>query len=203
MDSIHVALSAETIGYFLGIPITNTLIMSWIVVALLVSIAVLVGRKPRLVPSRMQIFLEMIITGVHDFMRETLENDKIARRYLPLLVTVFLFIATANLIEFTPGIGSIGFYPPQEQAAHDVSRIPTATAEIVSPVANPRVVTEPHDTVTADTSSEIAAREMAADTHAVSKDAPTSEKHAPVFIPLLRSMNTDISNKLADELEKS
>ena len=52
----------------------------------------------------------MVISYIHDFMRETLENDKVARKYLPLLVTIFLFIATANLIEFTPGIGSIGFF---------------------------------------------------------------------------------------------
>ena len=109
-SGIHVALSAETIATIAGIPITNTLLMSWAVVILLSVIAIVVGRKPSLIPSRMQIFLETVITGVHDFMRETLENDKVARTYLPLLATIFLFIATANLIEFTPGIGSIGFF---------------------------------------------------------------------------------------------
>jgi F-type H+-transporting ATPase subunit a len=107
---IHVALSAETITTVWGIPITNTLIMSWIVLALLISIAFFFSRKPHLVPGRVQLILEDIVTFVHNFMRETLENDKIARRYLPLLCTIFLFIATANLIEFTPGIGSVGFF---------------------------------------------------------------------------------------------
>jgi F-type H+-transporting ATPase subunit a len=33
-----------------------------------------------------------------------------ARRFFPLLVTIFLFVFTSNLLEFTPGIGSIGIY---------------------------------------------------------------------------------------------
>lgn len=111
---IHVALAAEQLGTLWGIPITNTLIMSWIVLAILISLAFFVSRKPKMIPGRVQLLLEEIVTGVHNFMRETLENDSVARRYLPLLCTVFLFIATANLIEFTPGIGSLGFWHGEE-----------------------------------------------------------------------------------------
>ena len=109
MEGIHVVLSAEQLGTLWGIPITNTLITSWVVVLLLVVTALIVGRKPALVPNRVQIVLEEVITFVHTFMRDTLENDKVARRYLPLLATIFLFIVTSNLLEFTPGIGSVGF----------------------------------------------------------------------------------------------
>jgi F-type H+-transporting ATPase subunit a len=113
-SGIHVSLSAETLGTLWGIPITNTLIMSWIVLGLLISLAFFFSRKPKLVPGRVQLILEEIVAYVHNFMKETLENDSIARRYLPLLCTLFLFIATANLIEFTPGIGSLGFYHGDE-----------------------------------------------------------------------------------------
>ena len=111
-SGIHVVLSAEQIGTFLGIPITNTLIMSWVVVILLGSLAFFVGRNPKLVPGRLQILLEEVITYVQTFVSDTFENDTLARRYLPLLLTIFLFIATSNLIEFTPGIGSLGFFHP-------------------------------------------------------------------------------------------
>jgi F-type H+-transporting ATPase subunit a len=72
--------------------------------------AFFVGKNINIVPSRLQILLEEIITYIHTFMKETLENDAVARKYLPLLVTIFLFIATANILEFTPGIGSLGFF---------------------------------------------------------------------------------------------
>lgn len=110
--AIPVSLKAQQLGQFAGIPITNTLLMSWVVMVILITIALTVGRKAKLVPGKIQILLEETITYIHTFMRDTLENDKVARRYLPLLVTIFLFIAVSNLIEFTPGIGeSIGFQP--------------------------------------------------------------------------------------------
>lgn len=108
-SGIHVMLAAEKLGTFLGLPITNTLITSWIVVALLLIVGITVGRRASLVPGRLQIILEEAITFVRDFMTEVLEDEKLASRYLPLLLTIFLFIFTANALEFTPGIGSIGF----------------------------------------------------------------------------------------------
>ena len=108
-SGIHVVLSAEQLGELWGIPITNTLVTSWAVIVVLVTVAWIVGRRPMLVPSRVQILLEEVITFIKDFVTDTLENETVARRYLPLFITLFLFIATSNLLEFTPGIGSLGF----------------------------------------------------------------------------------------------
>ena len=103
------SLAAEQLGSFAGVPITNTLLMSWVVMALLILIAFFVGRNLKMMPGRFQILLEETITFIQNFANEALENDTVARRYLPLFITIFLFIATANLIEFTPGIGSVEF----------------------------------------------------------------------------------------------
>jgi F-type H+-transporting ATPase subunit a len=200
MEGIHVALAAETLGYFMGIPITNTLVMSWIVVVLLISIAVTVGRRPTLVPSRMQIFLEMIITGVYDFMRETLENDKIARKYLPLLLTIFLFIATANLIEFTPGIGSIGFYKAEE-TIHIDAPVPTDIPVVATGAPTLTDPAHPVDIALAPTETHAEPAKIPMDTDVHAEVVTTDQSHDTVaekeghsaFIPLLRSMNTDLN----------
>lgn len=113
-SGIHVILAAEQIGTFLGIPITNTLITSWIVVALLITLAFLVGRNLKYVPGRIQLLLEEIIVFIKGFVQDTLENESVARKYLPLFITLFLFIATSNLLEFTPGVGSLGFTRGEE-----------------------------------------------------------------------------------------
>jgi F-type H+-transporting ATPase subunit a len=109
-QGIEVALSAEPITTLYGIPITNTLITSVVVVLLLVGVGILVGRRPKLVPGRIQLMFEMALTFVLDYAAEILENDKVARRFFPLFMTLFLFIFTSNILEFTPGIGSIGFF---------------------------------------------------------------------------------------------
>lgn len=104
---VHVELAAERIGELWGIPITNTLLMSWIVVALLLTIGFLIGRKLRMQPGKLQTSVELLFSYIRDFIESTLENPTWARRLFPLLLTIFLFIATANALEFTPGIGSI------------------------------------------------------------------------------------------------
>ena len=98
----------EQLGTFLGIPITNTLLMSWVVVALLITVAVLIGKKLKLTPSRPQVLFEWLVEFVYDYIAEILESRELARKFFPYLCTIFLFIFTSNLIEFTPGIGSLG-----------------------------------------------------------------------------------------------
>jgi F-type H+-transporting ATPase subunit a len=105
-SGIHVALAAEKIGTFMGIPLTNTLIMSWIVMALLFIFAIVVRSNLKLIPGKFQTFVELLFSYVYDFIETTLENATWARRIFPLLLTLFLFIALANLLEFTPGVGS-------------------------------------------------------------------------------------------------
>lgn len=108
--TVHVALAAERLGSFFGIPITNTLITSWIVMLLLIGIGILVGSRLRLLPGRFQTFIELLFTTIEDFIHTTLENALWARRLFPILLTLFLFIAFSNLTEFTPGIGSLQYH---------------------------------------------------------------------------------------------
>ena len=51
MEEIHIALQAEKIFQFWGIPITNTLITTWVVVLLLAVLGFFVGRNIKLIPK--------------------------------------------------------------------------------------------------------------------------------------------------------
>src|SRR3989344_5097359 len=116
---IHVALAAEKLGEFLGIPITNTLVTSWVVIALLVGLAFLVRGRLAMIPGRLQTLLEEAFVFVYDYVAETLESRDMARKFFPLLMTIFLFIFVGNMLHFLPGIGSI------EYAGHPLLRAPT------------------------------------------------------------------------------
>jgi len=108
---IHIAtLAPEKLGEFFGIPITNTLLMSFLVLFILISLAIFVRFKLKLIPGKIQAFFELVFEFVINFMTEILESKKAAIKYFPLVFTVFIFIFTANLIEFFPGIGSVGIF---------------------------------------------------------------------------------------------
>ncbi len=115
-EGIKVALAPEQIGNLWGLPITNTLLMSWAVIIILSILAFVIGRNVKLIPGRLQTLLEGLFGFVYDYIAETLESREMARRFFPLLLTIFLFIFTANMLEFTPGIGSVGFFHDGEFA---------------------------------------------------------------------------------------
>jgi F-type H+-transporting ATPase subunit a len=109
-EGIHVVLAPEQIGTLFGIPITNTLVTSWVVVALLIVVALVIGKRLKLTPSRFQTLFEWLVEFVYDYVAETLESRELARKFFPYLTTIFLFVFTSNLLEFTPGVGSLGFF---------------------------------------------------------------------------------------------
>jgi F-type H+-transporting ATPase subunit a len=106
---IHVVLKAEELGNVLGFPITNSLVMTWLVMAILVVCSVLLRRKLARIPGLVQTAVEWLFEGAMNYIAETLESEKLAKKFFPLLATIFLFVLFANELEFFPGVGSIGF----------------------------------------------------------------------------------------------
>ncbi|MBY0473121.1 F0F1 ATP synthase subunit A [Patescibacteria group bacterium] len=113
-EGIHIALSAERLGTFFGLPITNTLLSAWLVMIVLIITAVLVGRKPTLIPGKVQNFFEMIFEFVINYMAEIFGSRTRALTFFPFIATIFLFIATSNLFDFMPFFGSIGIHHGEE-----------------------------------------------------------------------------------------
>jgi F-type H+-transporting ATPase subunit a len=107
---LHIALSAERLGSFLGLPITNTLLSAWLVMVILIITAVIVGRNPTLVPGPVQNFFEMIFEFVIGYMSDIFGNRARAIKFFPFIATIFLFIATSNLLDFMPLFGSVGIH---------------------------------------------------------------------------------------------
>ena len=106
---IHISLGAHTLGTLFGIPITNTLVTSLVVMVILISLGVLIGKRLLLVPRGLQNAFEAIVEYIIAIMEETLESRKLAVRYFPLIMTIFLFILFSNMFDFLPIFGSIGF----------------------------------------------------------------------------------------------
>jgi F-type H+-transporting ATPase subunit a len=54
--------------------------------------------------------METMVEFVYDYVTETLESREMARKFLPLLLTIFLFIFVGNMLHFLPGIGSVTYH---------------------------------------------------------------------------------------------
>jgi len=107
---LHIALAPYRLGELWGIPITSTLFTSWFVVIILLAGAFFLGRNLKMVPAKGQVAVEGVLGGVLSYMEEVLEDHTLARKYFPLVITIFLYIAVANLIGLFPFISAIGIH---------------------------------------------------------------------------------------------
>lgn len=83
----------------------DTIMMTWVVMAILLVIGFLAARSvSQRVPGGMQNVIEMIIEAFEKLMADALGVK--AKRFAPLIITLFLFILIANLLGLVPKLTS-------------------------------------------------------------------------------------------------
>ncbi len=107
-EGLHITLASERLFTLWGLPITNSLITAWVVMAVLLITAWAIGRSLTLKPGRAQSAIEMFFEYLITMMEGTLGSRKLALRYFPLIATIFIFIFTANMFDFLPIFGTVG-----------------------------------------------------------------------------------------------
>src|SRR5262245_13086849 len=91
-----------------GFPITNSMVVSWIVAVGLIIFARLATRDMKGVPGGAQNFLEWLVEGLYNFL-EGILGPRLVKRTFWFLATVFIFILSANWVGLIPGAGTIGW----------------------------------------------------------------------------------------------
>lgn len=105
---MHISLAAEQIAQIGPIPVTNTMLTTWITMLLLTIVAVLSTAKMKEVPGKLQNFFEFIIEAILGMIENVTSDRDKAKKILPIAATFFLFIITANWMGLIPGFESIG-----------------------------------------------------------------------------------------------
>ncbi|MFI5205713.1 MAG: F0F1 ATP synthase subunit A [Candidatus Paceibacterales bacterium] len=104
----HIALAADKLFYIGPLPITNTIITTWLVTFIMVAFAFVATRKVTLIPSSVQNFAEFAIEYLHNLV-ESVAGTKTAV-FFPIIASFFFFIIVGNYLGLLPGFGTIGFH---------------------------------------------------------------------------------------------
>jgi len=94
----------------LAIPVTETVVTSWIVMAILIAGSLLLTRNMTLVPKGPQVFVEAFVSGLNDFFKEQLGHHWAL--FAPYLGTLALFLCFSDMIAVLSPIAGFGFEPP-------------------------------------------------------------------------------------------
>ena len=94
-----------TIPVFGGIAVDESIVVTWIIMAVLAVLSIVFVRNLRVEnPGKVQLALESVISWAQDFFEGIIGKEN--RRYIPYLMTVALYLAVSNVI------GLLGFKPP-------------------------------------------------------------------------------------------
>ncbi|WFR59333.1 F0F1 ATP synthase subunit A [Anaerocolumna sp. AGMB13025] len=93
-----------TIPLFGGIPIPNSVVVTWGIMAVIMILTLVFVRNLKLVPTKKQVCVETFVGFITGIFKNILGEE--GKRYVPYLSTVLIYLGCANLI------GLIGFTPP-------------------------------------------------------------------------------------------
>ncbi|KXZ40528.1 ATP synthase F0 subcomplex A subunit [Alkalithermobacter thermoalcaliphilus JW-YL-7 = DSM 7308] len=93
-----------TIPVLGGIPVTETITTTWLIILLLSCFAYFGTRNFEKLPKGLQNFVELIVDAVNKLVKQTMGEDKVG--FAPYIGSIFLFLICANLV------GLLGIRPP-------------------------------------------------------------------------------------------
>ena len=99
---------AVEIAHVYGFPITNSMVVSWVVALALVIFARVATRDMKRIPGGTQNLLEWLVGGLYDFL-ERIIGPQLVKRTFWFFATTFIFILSANWIGLIPGADTIGW----------------------------------------------------------------------------------------------
>jgi len=111
----HIILPATAIFHIGGFPIYNTLLASWLTILVLVAMFYFGTRRMKLIPQGWQNAVEAIYEALYNFV-EGAAGEENARRFFPVVATIFLYVIMAAIISLLPGFDTIGGGHLGEQA---------------------------------------------------------------------------------------
>jgi F-type H+-transporting ATPase subunit a len=127
--------AAPAVFHFLGLPVTNSMICTWIVAAIiLVVVRATTPKNIKEIPAGMQNVLEALVEMWDNLIGDILDK-RVSKWVFPFATTFFIFIAICNLSDLVPGVGSIGFFSADGKFFTPLFRPPTTDANLTVAMA--------------------------------------------------------------------
>jgi F-type H+-transporting ATPase subunit a len=96
-----IILAPEHIFDIGSLEVTNTMFTSWVVVVLMIVVALYANRTMSLVPSGLSGAIEAFVGGFYEF-TENIVGEVNARRFFPVIATIFFYVLVSNYFGLLP-----------------------------------------------------------------------------------------------------
>ncbi len=127
---MNISLAAEPLFHIGSFIVTNTLVMAWVVMAVLIVLAFSVRNSLSRIPKGIQNVMESLFDMALSTMDSVTGSRKLSLKTFPVVVTIFLFVFLSNLIEIVPGLGTIGLWEEHEGKTMLIPFIRSSSADL-------------------------------------------------------------------------
>lgn len=191
MDDLHISLAAEVLFHLGPIPVTNSMLTMFLVMALVLIAFTFFARKAQAIPGRGQGILEMIVEFLLTLVEGT-GGKRLGRRIFPLVSGIFIFILFSNFSGLLPGVGTIGITHEEEDAeeGHEDEDDSASTPESEAAAA------AVNDEGTGDDEGAVAGDVAVEEETAEAATGEEEEEHS-TLTPLFRPPTADLNMTLA------
>jgi F-type H+-transporting ATPase subunit a len=105
---MEISLSAESLFHIGSFPVTNTLVMTFALSAMIIICSFILRSRLQLVPRGFQNVFEYVLEAFLNLVDSVTQNREQTKKFFPIVMTIFLFVILSNWIELIPGLGTIG-----------------------------------------------------------------------------------------------
>ncbi len=182
---MEILLKAEKIGEIGGLTVTNTLVASTCVMLFLMVIALFIKKSRYDLKSRFYNFIEMIVDGFMSVIEGVVGRGRVAQQIFSIVVTFFFFIILNNWFGLFPGFGAIGFYEPKHHTEDSGETSEHVVSEEAAGAHNEEAIEGEGN------------KEAEGGEHGEAPEGGHEGEPEMVFVPLLRSANSDLNMTLA------
>jgi F-type H+-transporting ATPase subunit a len=107
-ETAHHGLPPGAVDLWKGVPITNSMVVTWVVALALIVFARYATRKIEAVPSGVQNFWEWMVESLRNFLEGIIGRELVQKTFW-FFASIFIFILFANWFGLIPGVGTIGW----------------------------------------------------------------------------------------------
>ena len=114
----HVSPKPIEITRIGSFPITNSMVVTWIVAIGLILFAQIATRNIQQVPAGAQNFWEWLVESLHNFL-EGIIGPQLVKKTFWFFATIFIFIVSANWFGLIPLVGTVGWDVTLADGTHE------------------------------------------------------------------------------------
>ena len=132
--SQEITLFAEPIFHAGSFTVTNALLTSWVVVAIIIILSFVLRSRLKTVPGKLQNIFELIIENALGLCDQVTNSRALSVKIFPIAISVFFFILINNCLGILP-FGGFGIIEKSEEGLAFIPFLRGGTADVNTTIA--------------------------------------------------------------------